>query len=485
MNLKERRNKLFAELNGLAATDNPTDEQRARFDVLEAEIGRIDRTLALQETRDNQPVPTEPVAPVANGLVPGNGGGEQRSQEPGRQPAITVNEPDMYGKYGQRSWFGDLTLSQRYGNQGATERMDRHAAIERERAEKRSVLAWRGAAQPEGMEVRTGGAVMEIERGAHGGVESRGLTAGTNSAGGYLVPPADLQDLYVEERKNTAIAASLVTNLPLPDGCQLIRLPKLASSTAVGVHTEGNTITKTNAAFGQAVATVYRLLGGQDIANYLHDRANPAIDVLIMNAHAGESSELLDFLAAHGTNSGQPMGLTKFAELNSKVVTYDDVTPTYPELYPKITKAINAVVGDAKRWPTGALYAPRRVGWMQGQVDTTGRPFLGAFAPQNALGESLVAAHEGLRTSIGGVPAYADGNMRINNGVGVDQDDIIVAYFPDQILWSSPVMFAASAHEKFSSDQTVIKVGQDIAFMPDRRVGAVWVVEGTGLNAVA
>lgn len=471
--LFEKRDALVAEMESLALVGELTDEQRSRFDAAEAELARVTRTIKQAEARNSAPAPVA-AAPAAQ--VPAIVTGEQRT-EPGHR--FEVVEPDHYGRHGSRSWFGDVVKAQRFGDAGAEKRLREHAQLEASRNEKRSVNAWRG--QPSDMETRAGGPAGVIPT---AGYESRGLVSSTDSAGGYLTPPADLQELYVEERKNAAIAAGLVTNLPLPDGVQLIRLPKLSTSTSAAIHTQGNTISKTDGVFGQVTSNVYRLAGGQDIANFLLERGNPAVDVLIMNDLAGEIAELLDTLVLHGTNSSQPKGITKHAELGSKTVTYDDASPTYPELYPKFVKAIGNVAANVKRYPTDALMAPRRVAWIQGALDSSNRPILGAFAPMNALGSQLTAAAAGIRTNIAGVDVSTDGNMRTNRGAGTDEDDIIVGYFPDAILWTAPVMFGVSREEKFSSDQTVVKVAQDMSFMPDRRADSFYVVQGTGLNAV-
>lgn len=481
--LYERRSQLVAEMTELAAKPDLSDEQRSRFDTIEGEIARLDRTLDVGEARSAPPAGTTPSGDGGHIAPPAGLGEEGRGREPGAAPRIEVNEPDMYGKFGQRSWFGDLVRVQKHGDSRAEERMHKHAQLENERRSKarRDADAWRGMPEYRDMEMREGGHAGTI---VAPGAEARGLVSSSDAAGGYLVPPADLNELYVDEVKNLAIAASLVTNLPLPDGVQLIRLPKIATATTVAIHTQGNTISKTDATFGQATATVYRLAGGQDISNFLLQRGTPALDILIMKDLAGENVELLDSLVLHGTNSSQPKGITKHAELGSKTVTYDDASPTYPELYPKYIKAVNKVAELRKRWPEATLAAPRRTGWIQGQLDSTGRPYIGAFAPMNALGSGLTPAAAGLRSNIGGVDVYNDGNMRTNRGAGADEDDIVTGVFSDALLWTAPVMFGISREEKFSSDQTVVKVAQDMAFMPDRRADSFWVVQGTGLLAV-
>lgn len=467
--LLERRNKLAAEMASIAALTEPSTEQESRFDSIEAEIRRIDRTLdTVSEQRSVPQTPAEPVVAAATT--------EQRSATPAA-PRVEVNEPDMYGKYGQRSWFCDLFASQKFGDRDAEMRLRQHAQIEAERREKRSANAWRG--QPKGMETRSGGPAGTIQT-----PESRGLMSSSDAAGGYLVPPADLNELFVDDLKNEAVAASMVTNLPLPEGVQLIRLPKIGTAASAAIHTQGNTISKTDATFGQVTANVYRLAGGQNIANFLLERGTPATDLLIMQDLSGEVSELLSTLVLHGTNSSQPKGITKHAELESNTVTYDAVTATYAGLHPKYVKAIGSVAENRKRYPTGALMAPRRVAWLQGQVDADGRPFLGAFAPMNAIGSTPTPAAAGLRSNIGGVDVYSDGNMRVNRGTGTDEDDIIVGVFADALLWQSPIMFGTSREERFSYDETVVKVALDMAFMPDRRADSFWVVQGTGLNDV-
>ncbi len=352
-------------------------------------------------------------------------------------------ERATYGKEGQRSWFADLRAA-RHGSFEARQRLEAFASEE----------------------------APERER--------RGLVAGTDANGGYFVAPLDLQDEFVDLRRAAAVAAGLVSNRQLPAGTDTIRLPKLATGTAAAVHTEGSTIQKTNATVGQSEAQVKRILGGQDVSNFLLDRGTPDVDSIVLADLAGDVYEILDGLVLHGNLTGWK-GLTTVAEAAGKVIAYTDASPTWGELYARIVAAIAGVSADVKVYPTGLIEQPRRFGWQQAQVDSEGRPLMGSVAPMNAVAANPTAAAEGLRTTIAGVPAYTDGNMRVNRGAGTNEDDVIVGVMEDAILWTSALTAAVSTEEKFSTDETVFKAGIDAAFMGDRRAGSFYVVQGTGL----
>lgn len=364
---------------------------------------------------------------------------------PTERQRIEVNEPDLYGKEGQRSWFADVRAAGR-NDHNAQERLHRSTKHE-----------W-----------------SELEK--------RGLVSGTDSAGGFFVAPLDLQQEFINLRRYQAVAAGLVTNRTLYDKTDTIRLPKLATGTAAAIHVEGNTIIKTDAVLGQVSATVKRILGGQNVANFLLDRGTPEVDEIVLADLSAVVWQIVDGLVLHGDETGWK-GLTTVAEDASKVVTYTDASPTWGEEYAKIVKAVAGVSADAKRYPTGILEQPRRFGWQQGQVDSEGRPLMGAVAPANAVATNPSASAEGLRTTIAGVPTYTDGNMRVNNGAGTNEDDIIVGVMEDALLWTGALMADASTQERFSTDETVFKAGIDGAFMADRIDGSFYVVQGTGLLA--
>lgn len=436
--LLEERDAVAASLDVLAtaALDRAlTDEQRSQSVSLREQLAELDERIATIEAA------TEPASdPVTNADARD---AAVSASVPTERQRVQVSERSMYGKEGQRSWFSDIRAAG-HGDVEARQRLLRSQELEHE----------------------------EMER--------RGLVAGTDSAGGYFVAPLDLQDEFVNQRRYAAVAAGLVTNRPLYDKTDTIRLPKLATGTAAAIHTEGAVIQKTDAVLGQVEARVKRILGGQDVANFLLDRGTPDVDEIVMADLAGAVYEILDELVLHADITGWK-GLTTVAEDASKVVAYTDASPTWGELYGKIVAAVAGVSADVKRYPTGIIEAPRRFGWQQGQVDSEGRPLMGAVVPANAIAETPSAAAEGARSTIAGVKTYTDGNMRVNSGAGTNEDDIIVGVMEEAILWSGALMVGFSNQQKFDEDETVFKAGIDAAFMADRRDGAFYVVQGTGL----
>ncbi len=441
--LLERRDAAMARMKELAAkpAGERTDEERTEFDALEAQVQDIDRAIALHRD-DERKAPAAPTGAVAAATGATAGAGEPGTPAP--TPSVEVRERDLYGgENAQFSWFADVRKA-KAGDQEARKRLEDNRRFE----------------------------------------EQRNLVSTTDSDGGYFTAPAQLQDEFVELRRYLAVALGLVTVKPLPDGTQLIKLPKVSTGVAAALTTQGSALQDTDMVLGIAQAQVYRVGGKQVVSNFLLDRGMPGIDGIILRDLAGACYSQADTYLLHGTGSSQPKGMTKVAEDASNTVTADAATATISDVLPKVTKAVGMVAANAKRYPTGQLWHPRRVTWAQGQLDTEKRPILGAFGPVNAIGSTPTASAEGLRTTISGAPVHADGHMRVNRGTGTDEDDIIVGAFDEVYAFTGLLKAAVSDQAAFDTDDTVFRATMDFAVMADRNAGAIAVVQGTALNDV-
>jgi HK97 family phage major capsid protein len=459
----EQRNAAVTELKTLAAKDELTETEEARFAELEGEITRLDTALdryeRAQEIGDREP------ALEQRGDVDQHGDVDIRLVARPRQqmPSGEVREVSPYGDKSEHSWFADMhTMRSGYSTDReyteARDRMSKHYASARDEAAGRQV---------------------------------RALSSTTDSQGGYLVAPAHLQEMFAELMVAGAPAVQLVSKMPLPAKTDQINLPKQSTGTSIGVHTQNNTLSETDAAFDTVQFNAFRYGGAQTIPNFLLERSLPGVDAVVMRDLGRQLAYKVntDIVGASGNGLTGIEGILNADGIG--VATANAGTATWGDVYPAIVNAVADVQGAHYSNPDAILMSPRRWAWILSQVDADKRPLVGVNgSPMNPIAGYQLAgpagADQGIRAvgSILGIPVYLDSSIPTNLGAGTDEDRIIVGVFREAMLFSGAPQFSLSTEAEFLRDQTLVKVTQDIAFTAERYPGAFSVVSGTALNDV-
>jgi len=138
-----------------------------------------------------------------------------------------VDEPMTYRRHGEHSFFTDMLRSSLRNDTQAHERLTRHMA-----------------------EVRT----ADPERFA---------LSSTDAAGGQLVSPVFLNDLFVDLATAGRAVANAIGSRPLPDNTDSINIPTLATGTAVATQVDNGAVTATDATFSTLAADVKTIAGLQ------------------------------------------------------------------------------------------------------------------------------------------------------------------------------------------------------------------------------
>ncbi len=369
-----------------------------------------------------------------------------------RQYRVKSDEPTYHDK-GKHSFFQDA-LAHRDGqfNPGVTERLSRYS--------------------------------NEVRLGDHG--EARDV--GT-AAGGALVVPNYLPQLYAENLRAGRITANLCHGMDLPPQGMTIVIPRGTTGTVASVQTaENQSLTEVD--FDETSLTVnVRTYGGlQDVSRQFLERGYQIDSILYQDLAASYAANVnVDVINGAGT-SGSHTGILNWASINSVTTG----TATFTSVVAKVAQAI-AKVNETRFLPADVIIMhPRRWGWMTAQSDSNGRPVMvpGSSQVVNSVG-SGDPANYGLVGELQGLPVFTDAGIpttiSTSTITGATEDNIIVARRADLLLWengggSAPRQFR---FEDVGSGTNTIRLSvlDESAFTAGWYPKGVCVISGSGMGA--
>jgi HK97 family phage major capsid protein len=146
----------------------------------------------------------------------------------------------------------------------------------------------------------------------------RDLTAGTDSAGGFLVATDNLAASFIELLRARAKVVQLGA-ITLPGLVGDVTIPKQsAAATAYWLANEGTGITESQQTFGQLALTPKNVGAYTEISRQLMMQSSPAADMLVMNDLSRVIGLAIDAAALSGSGaSGQPTGLANTGGIGS------------------------------------------------------------------------------------------------------------------------------------------------------------------------
>jgi HK97 family phage major capsid protein len=246
----------------------------------------------------------------------------------------------------------------------------------------------------------------------------------TDASGGYLVPPAWLNEQFVDLAAAGRVVANTIGTRPLPGNTDSISLPTLSTATSAATQTaDGTAVSETDAAFSVVTGVVKTVAGMQDVSQQLVDRSIPGVDQVIFQDLLKQYAITLDTAVINSSTTSN-LGLLQLSGTNG--VTYTTSTPTVAGIYPKIASAIQQI-HTGVYMPANAIFMhPRRWAWFLSSLDDQSRPLITPYAPQNAAGDHGGVVAEGLVGSIQGVNVYVDANIPTTLGASTTEDAIIV-----------------------------------------------------------
>lgn len=360
-------------------------------------------------------------------------------------PKVRVGkEPLTYRNGGDHSFFADVMRRDLKHDQAAAERLSRHSKE------------------------------MQVERSVKYDLSS------TDTAGGDLVSPLYLNDLFVDFARAGRVAADVIGSRNLPPNSDTFSVPRMTSGTSVADQADGGAVSETDAVTDSLAVAVKTVAGMQDVSQQLVDRSVPGIDEIIFADLARAYHVNLDTAVLNSSTTSNK-GLLQVSGINS--VTYTASTPTVAGLYPKLADAIQQIATGIYRPATAVLMHPRRWAFILASLDSSNRPLVSPIAPQNpAAGFGGVVA-QGAVGNIQGLPVFVDPNIPITLGSGTNEDRIIVCAADELMLWEDPSgPYVETFRDVGSGTLTVrFRLHNYWGQLNARRPKAISVVSGTGL----
>ena len=307
---------------------------------------------------------------------------------------------------------------------------------------------------------------------------------GTTASFAGLVVPQYLTDLAADLARAGRPFADQCTNLPLPGDGMTINISRVTTgSTAAVQATENAAISETDIDDTLLTVDVRTIASGQQISRQAIERGTGVDSLIAADMMGAMSAQLESQIIIGSGSSGQLEGVRNVT--GQTTVTYTDASPTVSELFPKIIDALQGV--NASRFAPADLIVmhPRRLGFLQAGLDTTGRPIILPTnnVPQNAIGTGPVAGYGNTGVQIAGVPVVTSGAVPTNTGAGGNQDEIYVVRRSDMLLFEQPGQPALVRYDATAGlNLTATLVAYEYAcFIAGRYPASIATISGTGL----
>jgi len=353
--------------------------------------------------------------------------------------AVVKSEPRTYTAQSTNSFVADAYRAQFSNDFSAQERLARH--MNEERIERRDV---------------------------------------TSAAFAGLIVPQFLTDLAAPFARAGRPFLDASRKHALPDAGLVLSISKVTTGSATAVQTEGAAVQETNMDDTKLDIDVVTVAGQQNVSRQALERGTN-IDTLVM----------ADLVSAYHTNLDKLFVDTSATSLTAtitQVVTYTDASPSVAELYPKIVDCIQRIQTTFFAGPNFILMHPRRLAFILAAVDGQNRPL--AVPVPNFNGQPAFASGNGAPVygnsgyTMLGLPIITDANVRTNNGVGTNEDVIIVGNSQESHLWEQgngdPMMLRFEQPKGAELDVQMVVYGYS-AYTANRYPNAFALVGGTGL----
>jgi len=318
------------------------------------------------------------------------------------------------------------------------------------------------------------------------GLESRALgnTNATGGSGGEFAPPAWLVDEFVKLARPARVTADLFHKEPLPLGVSSINIPRISGGTAVAVQTTQNTTVAatdiTTAALSSSVVTV---AGKQVVSRQLLDQSGLPFDRVILQDLAADYARQVGAQAITGTGAaGQLRGYLTPASPNQ--ITWTQASPTAGLFFSQLARLQGQIAASRFAPADTVVMHPRRWAWLASYMDSTGRPLVAPVAGSfNSMAQAGDNRAQGQVGSLLGMDVFVDPNISTTQGVGTNQDTVLMMVRDDIWLWESELRAEAFEAPYAESLGLLFRCFGYLACVPDRYPASLGSIVGTGLVA--
>lgn len=312
--------------------------------------------------------------------------------------------------------------------------------------------------------------------------EGKAMGEGTDSAGGFLVPP-EVSDTLIPIRDSVSVLRSLFTSQPIES--DTIRFVAQDNGLAVAWTAEFAEKIQNDLSFSEFEAHVYTAAGMATVSNQLLKDAKWSVDRLITTDLAKRFVSLEEQAFLNGTGNGQPLGIMNTPGVIS--IGYTEASPKQAALLDKIADGVTEVQTQFLGFPDAIVMHPRTWGWLtKGRDSTDGTYILGAGAngTQRRPDEAIPGFGAGTlpRGELFGLPVYCTPNVPTNLGDADNESAVIIGDFSQGlVLDREGITTDTSSHVFFTSNQTVFRSEERLGFTAGRYPNAFAVVQGDGL----
>lgn len=320
-----------------------------------------------------------------------------------------------------------------------------------------------------------------IERHQKGNGEKRDV--GTGAFAGLVVPQY-LTDLVATKARAGSPFYNALPKAPLPDKGLKVELSRITTgSTTAFQASENSALDETNIDDTLYTVNVNTIGGQQDVSRQAIERGTD-LEGIVFSDLISAYYTTLDSNLINGGGTGQPVGISQVAGINS--VTYTDASPTVGELYPKLIDAIQKINSNRFAAATAIIMHPRRWGFLAAGVDGQNRPLVlpAGNQPDNVYGVGEAAAYGQVVGQLAGLPVIADANVRTDLGAGTE-DAIYVVKADDHILFEETGSPFRLRFDDVGSGSLTVKlvVYGYVAYASGRYPAGISAITGTGLIA--
>lgn len=309
----------------------------------------------------------------------------------------------------------------------------------------------------------------------------KALGEGTNSAGGYLVPPQYIQDLVMLRRASAPFLAHIQTIGGIKSN--LVYVPQQTGVETVAWTAENATKTSTDEVFGQIAVNIYTLAGIAKISNQLLEDSSPAVDTIVKTSLGRGLGIEVDRAVINGSGTGQPTGILNTSGVTVTAASAQTAVSIFDDIFAAIGRLQAAYYGQ----PTVIAMAPRTYTKMLTAKDTAGR-----FLAQSTLVGNQILSTDGNPSMIGGanltfsgIPLVIDANMPIAQTVGGNSNRSSIIVGVGQEAWllerdGIAMDVSSEAGTSFEQNQTWFRGEMRAGFTAARLTAAWQVVSDVG-----
>jgi len=357
--------------------------------------------------------------------------------------AVVRSEPEVYGPHSRASWVLDAAMAA-------------------------GMFAGRAGAV-DGYQERQARYAQELE-----------TRDTTTAAYASLIPPQYLLDMFARILRAGRPFADAIMGMGLPGVGMSMIIPRMTAGMTVATQATQNTApSTTDVAVTDLSVPVNTFQGRGVLSRQSVERGAINLDQLTFQDLAADAARYIDQQALYGTGAG---GNALGAINTGSILTVTQTATTGLATIQAVANAIQQVNTARFVPPDLVVMHPRRWGALTVTLDSQNRPLVSIEAGQmNVLGQGE-AAQIGYVGTILGVPVLVDPNLRTNLGAGTNQDEILVLYRGDAMLWEE-----AGGHRQFTFEQPVgpqsvqLAIYGNFAFTAARYPVGIAYISGVGL----